>query len=159
MHRPKLLPSPPGSTAGARAGTPLLLRPLARVTRISLFEREVRERLSRAALDVLLSSAAVMSEGQWSLRAGKEIFFGSTMLTIELETVASSLRDACDARAAQRVAALIETDKAALARIKTIAAAETLRIAGRPPRSLTSEVKVRARGITVFVDVDVEGSF
>ena len=63
--------------------TRLLLRPLARVERISLFEREVKERLSRAALDVLFAAAGVMSEGQRSARNKREAFFGSTMLTFE----------------------------------------------------------------------------
>ena len=37
-------------------------RPMARATQIALFEREVRERLSRTALDLVLSRAEVISE-------------------------------------------------------------------------------------------------
>jgi hypothetical protein len=139
--------------------SPLLLRPLARVERISLFEREVKERLSRAALDVLFAAAGVMSEGQRAARGGRESFFGSTMLTIELERVATALRDAADARAAQRLAALLARDAGAQARIKRLAAEECERLSSARPRSLNTDIKVRARGTTVYVDVDVEASF
>jgi hypothetical protein len=134
----------------------LLLRPLLRVRRISLFEREVRERLSRAALDLVFASAAIMSEGQRSLRAGKEIFFGSTMLTVELDGLSAAVRDACDACSARRLAALLGTEAAALARIRAIAAGEAERLGGTRPTSLEAEIRVRARGTTVYVDVDVE---
>ena len=136
-----------------------LLRPLARVERISLFEREVKERLSRAALDVLFATAGVMSEGQRAARGGRESFFGSTMLTIELDAAALALRDAADARAAQRLAALLARDAGAQARIKRLAAEECERLSSARPRSLNTDIKVRARGTTVYVDVDVEASF
>jgi hypothetical protein len=137
----------------------LMLRPLVRVERISLFEREVRERLSRAALEIIFASAGIMSEGQRSLRAGREAFFGSTMLTIELSSVAGAVRDVCDARAAQHLCALLATDTTAAARIKSIAASEAERLCRTRPRSIGAEIKVRARGTTVYVDVDVEASF
>jgi hypothetical protein len=136
-----------------------MLRPLARVERISLFEREVKERLSRAALDVLFATAGVMSEGQRAARGGRESFFGSTMLTIELDAAALALRDAADARAAQRLAALLARDAGAQARIKRLAAEECERLSSARPRSLNTDIKVRARGTTVYVDVDVEASF
>ncbi len=39
------------------SGASAARRPMARATRIALFEREVRERLSRTALDLVLSRA------------------------------------------------------------------------------------------------------
>src|SRR3954447_20743715 len=72
-------------------------KPMARVTRIALFEREVRERLSVSALDLLMSRAEVISEGQRSARGGRDAYFGSTMLTFDLPALAVVLRDACDA--------------------------------------------------------------
>lgn len=137
---------------------PLVLRPLARASRISLFEREVRERLSRAALDVLFGAAGIMSEGQRQRSTGKgrETFFGSTMLTIELDALGGSVRDAGDARSAQRLASLLGVEAGSLARIKRIAADEVQRLAGARPRSVSADVKVRSRGTTVYVDVDVE---
>jgi hypothetical protein len=121
-----------------------------------LFEREVRERLSGSALQILFSRAEVMAEGQRSVRAGAPVFFGSTMLTFDVARLADVVRDDCDARCAQRLAALLRTDPRALARIRTIATRETERLVGAPPADVATELKVRARGTTVFVDVDVE---
>jgi hypothetical protein len=145
---------PPGVEPRPR----LLLRPLLRVRRISLFEREVRERLSRAALDLVFASAAIMSEGQRSPRNGKEVFFGSTMLTVELDGLVGALRDACDASSAQRMAALLATDSGALGRIRAIAADEAERLGGTRSDSVSTEIRVRARGTTIYVDVDVEAA-
>jgi hypothetical protein len=141
-----------------RAADRYALRPLARVQRIALFEREVRERLSRSALDVLFACAEVMSEGQRQPRAGKEAFFGSTMFTIDLGALSPTVRDACDAATAQRLAALVATDVGVAARVKALAAAEAARLAGARPRSVSTEIKVRARGAKVFIDVDVEAT-
>lgn len=131
-------------------------RPMARATRITLFEREVRERLSRSALDVVFARAGVLSEGQRSVRGGKDAYFGSTMLTIDLPACADVLRDACDAGTAHRLAVLMETDAGVPRRIREIAEKEATRIAGAKPRELRTHVAVRAQGAKVFIDVDVE---
>jgi hypothetical protein len=149
-------PSSPRPAKKSASGT--ALRPLARVERIALFEREVRERLSRAAMDLVFERAEVMSEGQRSIRAGQPAYFGSTMLTINLDTLAPSLREACDAGTARRLATLLMDDASAHARVKQIATREATRIAGGRLRALGTEVKVSARGVRVFIDVDVEGT-
>jgi hypothetical protein len=135
------------------------MRPLARVRRIALFEREVRERLSGTALDLILGQAAVISEGQRSTRAGMPAYFGSTMLTIDLPSMASLLREPCDAGCAARLATEMQTDPAAVERLKAIAAREAERVSGMRPKAISTEVKVRSQGSRVFVDVDVEASF
>ncbi len=140
------------------AAPPLALRPMARAERMTLFEREVRERLSRSALALLFAQAAVISEGQISEGAAGPVFSGSTMMTMELAKIAETVRDACDARCAQRLATLLAADPAAQERIRAIAAGEAERIAKRRPRAVETEIKVRARGATVFVDVDVEAA-
>ena len=155
-QKPRLVPAEPATPAPASVAASVVLRPLARAARISLFEREVRERLSRAALDVLFASAGIMSEGQRAARGGREVFFGSTMLTIELASLAPAVRDAADARSAQRLASLLGVESASLGRIKRIAASEVERLTGARPRSVSADVKVRARGATVYIDVDVE---
>src|SRR5436190_12807414 len=120
-HKPKGAPAPSKSAAAPP------LRPLARVERIALFEREVRERPSRAALDLVFERAEVMSEGQRSTRAGQPAYFGSTMLTIDLEALAPQLREACDAGTARRLATLLSKDAAVAARVKAVAAREAAR--------------------------------
>jgi hypothetical protein len=146
-------PPPEGATAlPAR-------RPMARATRIALFEREVRERLSRAALDLLFARATVISEGQRAVRGGRDCYFGSTMLTIDLPALAPLLRDACDAGTAQRLAALLDGDAAVAERVRELAAREAARVAGAAPREVSTHVAIRAQGARVFVDVDVEAGF
>jgi hypothetical protein len=133
-------------------------RPMVRATRITLFEREVRERLSRAALDVMFARAESISEGQSSARGGREAYFGSTMLTIDLVALADVLRDVSDVGTPDRLVTLMESDKDLPARIREIAAREATRIAVRKLRELTTHVTIRAQGSKIFIDVDVEAS-
>src|SRR5262245_36874750 len=147
-------------SAGGASSVPLPPRkPMARVTRIALFEREVRERLSRSALDLLFARAEVISEGQRSARGGRDAYFGSTMLTLDLPAVAVLLRDACDAGTARRLAALMEADPGVEKRVQELAAREAARVAGAQPRAVSTHVTMRAQGARVFIDVDVEATF
>ena len=147
-RQPSALPRPAGPG----------LRPLARAARIALFEREVRERLSRAALELVFRRAEVMSEGQRSVRDGRPTYFGSTMLTVNLEDLAPLLREACDASTARRLATLLAGDPSVAARVKAVATHEAVRLAGGRLRAVATEIKVSARGARVFIDVDVEGT-
>jgi hypothetical protein len=158
-HKAKGPAAPPSGARPKKAATnPTALRPLARVQRIALFEREVRERLSRAATDLLFERAEVMSEGQQTSRGGQPAYFGSTMLTINLETLAPQLREVCDAGTARRLATLLRDDASVAARCRSIATKEATRIAGGRLRAVATEVKVSARGARVFIDIDVEGT-
>jgi hypothetical protein len=152
--------SSPASPAGAATSAPLAARrPMARAMRIGLFEREVRERPARAALDLLFARAEVMSEGQRSQRGGRDAYFGSTMLTLDLPALAVLLRDACDAATAVRLAALLEDDASVGKRIQELARREAARVSGAAPREVSTHVAIRAQGAKVFIDVDVEATF
>lgn len=166
MRKPPGSPDPDaagGDGAAADQLTPAGVlparRPMARATRITLFEREVRERLSRAALDVVFARAERLSEGQRSQRGAREAYFGSTMLTIDLASFADVFRDACDAGTAHRLAALFEADSTVPRRIRELALREAARIAGARLKDVRTQVAVRAQGAKVFVDVDVEAGF
>ena len=132
---------------------------MARATRIALFEREVRERLSRAALELVLGRAEVISEGQRGVRNGRDAYFGSTMLTIDLPSLDLLLRDACDAGTARRLAELLESDATAGTRIEALAEAEAARVAGATPTSVSTHVAIRSQAAKVFIDIDVEAVF
>jgi hypothetical protein len=132
---------------------------MARATRIGLFEREVRERPARAALDLLFARAEVMSEGQRTQRGGRDAYFGSTMLTFDLPALAVLLRDACDAATAQRLAALLEADPSVGKRVQELAKREAARVSGAAPLNVSTHVAIRAQGAKVFIDVDVEAAF
>ncbi len=134
-------------------------RPMARATRIALFEREVRERLSRTALELVLSRAEVISEGQRNTRNGRDAYFGSTMLTINLPSLELLLRDACDAGTARRLANLLQSDAQAVASVEALAGREAARVCGVPPTAVRTHVSIRAQAAKVFIDIDVEASF
>ena len=134
-------------------------RPMARATRIALFEREVRERLSRAALELVLARAEVISEGQRGVRSGRDAYFGSTMLTIDLP----SLDCCCATRAtpARRAGwpSCWRPTRTAGTRIQALAEREAARVAGAAPKSVSTHVAIRAQAAKVFIDVDVEAVF
>jgi hypothetical protein len=152
---------PPGSDAAAPDAVESVAarRPMARATRIALFEREVRERISRAALELVLGRAEVISEGQRGARGGRDAYFGSTMLTIDLPSLDLLLRDACDAGTARRLAELLEADATAGERIEALAASESARVAGATPKSVSTHVTIRSQAAKVFIDIDVEAVF
>jgi hypothetical protein len=149
-------PSDPATSRAQAASALAPRRPMARATRIALFEREVRERLSRAAVELVLARADVISEGQRSVRGGREAYVGSTMLTIDLPSLDLLLREACDAGTARRLAELLEDDKGARERIEALASAEAARVAGATPTSVSTHVTIRAHASKVFIDIDVE---
>jgi hypothetical protein len=129
---------------------------MARTTCVALYEREVREVLSNAAVEILLSRAKILSEGR---RAASptcaSAFFGSTMLTIEMDALRGLVRDALDENTARRLAAMMVEDGRVIRRVRQIAAAECERLAGAPGGRV-ADVQVRAQGTTVFIDVDLE---
>jgi hypothetical protein len=126
---------------------------MAIVRRVALFEREIRIRLSSAAIDILFDSAEILSEGQ---RQGRG-YFGSTMVTIDLGQAAGALREPCDASSARRVAELCASDPRVKARAKALATAEAEARAGGRLARLDVDHKTRAVGARVHIDLDVEG--
>jgi hypothetical protein len=152
-------PPGPDATVPDAGGLPAARRPMARATRIALFEREVRERISRAALELVLGRAEVISEGQRGVRNGRDAYFGSTMLTIDLPALDLLLRDACDAGTARQLAELLEADATAGKRIEELAESETTRVAGAEPKSVSTHVTIRSQAAKVFIDIDVEAVF
>ena len=110
---------------------------MARATQIALFEREVRERLSRTALDLVLARAEVILRGaaQQPQRARRllRIDHADDRSVPSLELL---LRDACDAGTARRLAALLESDAEAGAHVEALASREAARVAGATPKAV-----------------------
>jgi hypothetical protein len=152
-------PPTPADTASPVEVPLAARRPMARATRIGLFEREVRERPARAALDLLFARAEIISEGARTQRGGRDAYFGSTMLTFDLPALSVVIRDACDAATAVRLAALLEADASVGKRVQELAKREAARVCGATPRDVIAHVAIRAQGAKIFIDVDVEGSF
>jgi hypothetical protein len=133
---------------------------MAHARRVSLFEREVRERLSSSAVELLLGAARVQSEGKRaaSPSAGRA-FFGTIMLTVILDAVQAGIREACDGPTAERLASLMADDRRVLDRVRALAEAEASRLAGAPIQVRRSDVRVRAAvadgRACLHIDVDV----
>ncbi len=129
-------------------------KPMAVARRVSLFEREIRVHVATAAIEVLFAVAEVLSEGQ---RDGAR-YFGSTMIRFDLERARAAVRDDCDAASARRVAELAAHDARVHARARALAAAAAAERVGVPLARLDSELRVRAAGSRVHIDLDVEGT-
>jgi hypothetical protein len=129
-------------------------KPMAAARRVALFEREIRIHVATAAIEVLFAAADALHEGQ---RDGDR-YFGSTMITFDLDRVRDRVRDDCDAASARRVAELMMDDARVQGRVRALAAAAAAERAGAALARLDADVRVRAAGARVHIDVDVEGS-
>jgi hypothetical protein len=129
---------------------------MARARRVCLFQREIKERLSAAALEILLGGAKVLSEGQSSGTGKAARYYGSSMLTIDLTSFSRYIRDPLDAASAVRVAAMIETDSSIKKRLAALARVEAERIAKRKLTAMEMEMDVCVECAKVLVDLDVE---
>ena len=127
---------------------------MAKAAQVGLFFREVRERLSESAVEILLGAAQVLSEGQRP--QGARDLFGTVMLTVDLSRVQDRVREPCDAATAARVASLMASDTRVRRRVQQIARAEAQRLAGARLGSVDADVTVRAVGTKVFIDADVQ---
>lgn len=128
-------------------------KPMASARRVSLFEREIRVKLSTAALEILFDVARVLSEGQVQGNG----YFGSTMITIDLKGAEALVRDGLGSAAVKRVADLCATDPRVRTQARALAAAEAEERAGAPLSRLDIDQKVRSSGTCVHIDLDVEG--
>ena len=127
-------------------------KPMAPVRRVSLFEREIRIRLSSAAIEILFDLASVLSEGAREADG----YFGSTMITIDLARASALVSDPCDVSTIRRVAELIAGDARVHARARALAAAEGNRLAGDPLVGAQFDLRVRESGRHLQIDVELE---
>jgi hypothetical protein len=131
---------------------------MAKTARVTLFEREIHERLSQPAIELLFERAQILSEGE-RVRGlqGLDTYYGSTMLTIDLAAATAWVREPCDAEAARRVAALMASDARVARCLSRIIEREARRLAGGTLEKLHTDVRLRTEGTLVYVDVDFEG--
>jgi hypothetical protein len=126
---------------------------MARCRRVSLFRREIKERVSPAGFDLLLDRASKISEGQIS----GQRYYGSTMLTLDLRAVEAGVSEPCDVATAQRLARLLAGEPEILDRLRGLALADARRIARRKMGRLETDLRVRTESSRVLIDIDVEG--
>ncbi len=136
---------------------PVLLparKPVRRASRVSLYEREIYIQLSLAAIDVLMGTAAILSEGEFcGIR-----YQGSTMITVDLTRACVHLSEACDLVTARNVEVLIESDARVHERARIIAALEAERIAACSLGNMRIDHRVRRIGRHFHLDLDVEAA-
>lgn len=129
-------------------------KPMASAHRASLFARRIEVALSSAAAELLIKNAQVLSEGQ--VEGGR--FFGSTIVTLDLRRLEGEVSDAVSAETASRFGTLAADDRALQERTRSLAIAEASRLAGYPIRNPQVDVRVRARGPHIRIDIDVEAN-
>jgi hypothetical protein len=127
-------------------------KPMLMARRVSLFQREIRISLSSAAIEILLDQAAVLSEGH----VDGEAYFGSTMITFDLARASHLVSDPCDAAAARRFCDQLAAEPRVRARARELAQAEAERIAGGELAEVTVDLRARASGAHIDLDLDVE---
>lgn len=121
--------------------------------RVSLFQREIRVSLSSAAIEILFDLASILSEGLQERGA----YFGSTMITFDLARASDLVVDPCDAAAARRLCDELSTDPRLRDRARAVAVTEAERIAGGRLVEASVDVRARASGAHIDLDLDVEG--
>lgn len=153
MNKPATKPA-----ATTRACLPAA--PWARVQRVQLVRREVREYLPPSAVQLLMSRAECVVEGGNELgdAAGppQRRTYATVMVTIDLLAVAELFREPADEATAQRIAELIEATPSVAQRLVELARPEMARIAGSAPDDLeiSIEHEARADGSCVLIDGD-----
>lgn len=135
--------------------------PWARVDRVQLIRREVREVLAPSALEVLLAHAERVVEGGDEVgapapRAGTRRVYATLMVTIDLRRCARFFREPADAATAERVAELMESSPDLERKLVRLVRAELARLAGAEPDAIeiTLERTIRAEGSILYIDGD-----
>jgi len=127
-------------------------KPMASVERVSLFCRHIHVGLSSAAVDILFDRAAVLSEGDIE----GERYYGSTMVTLDLERAASLVTDRCDAATVDRLRSMLIKDVRVLDRARLLGAAEAERCANTALEEAQVDLRVTSTGCHLHLDLDVE---
>lgn len=114
--------------------------------------------LSRGAEEALLAELEVLSEGQERVvGAGERRYFGSTMITIDLERVQKRWRGQLDPPVVEALERLAAGSVRLRLRATRIACAEAARrTSARPLGTAHVESHVRIHGRTLHIDVDLE---
>ena len=129
-------------------------KPMAKARRVSLFEREIRIGLSSAAIEILIELGCLLSEGQ----VEDDLYFGSTMMTIDLTRAAALVSDTCDIATARTVADLVVRDERVRERARQVARREAERLAATELIDVQIDVRVNHAGSHLQLDMDVEAS-
>ena len=137
----------------------LILKPLVRARRGHALARREGVAVSRAFEEELFAAAEVLSEGSCraAVNGRADSYFGSTMISVELDQLRPWFRHGLDARSVRELAHALEGSVRVHLRAMRLARAEALR---RVPDCLLGtayvETKVRLTERQLHIDVDLE---
>lgn len=130
----------------------------ARVERIRLIHREIRESLSPGAIDLLFAHGELVVEGSPAVAAesGSGRIYATVMLTIELARCAERVREPVDAATAERLAELMRVSPSVQVKLAELARPHLARLASAPPDTLELAVEptVRSDRMQLLIDGD-----
>jgi hypothetical protein len=133
---------------------------LVKATRASLFVERSHRALTREAEELLFEHAEVMTEGSATRARDAEAFFGSTMITIDLDKLRGRLRGLDAPGTHEALRDVVGASVRMRLRAMRIACAEVARRV--PERDLgTAQVEIRTSlvGSRLHLDVDLEVPF
>lgn len=133
----------------------------ARAVRHATFRRREHHALSREAEEVLFEHADIMNEGSASTGSdGLGSYCGSTMLTFDLDAMASRLREPMTDALRGDICAAVEGSVRVRLRAMRLACAEAARRVPESPLGTAQvETRVRLVGGMLHLDVDLEVPF
>ena len=141
---------------------PTRLKPLARARGgAALMVRPSPSLLTRAFEEELFRAAEILSEGgcRDGARGSGERYFGSSMISIDLERLSPWFRGGLDAEAVARLTQAVDGSVRVRLRAMRLARAEAAR---RVPNRLLGtahvETRIRLSGRQLHIDVDLEAS-
>ena len=134
------------------------IKGLARASRNAFVVKREIEYLSRGAEEAIFQLAEVLSEGSERASApGGRSYFGSTMISVDLDRLGRQWRGALDEPARERLLELVRRSVRVRVRASRIACAEVARrVTERPLGAACTDTTFRIAGGFLQMDVDVE---
>ena len=133
------------------------LKPLAKATRGQVLVGRKGQAVSRAFEEELFRRADILSEGGSRSAPGGDTYFGSTMISFDLDRVTKQWRGDFDESARRQLADAVDGSVRMRLRAMRLACAEAAR--REPSRVLgtaLTEIRVRLSGNQLHIDVDLE---
>lgn len=152
--------TPPPRRGRGELGSQLSEPRWARVQKVQLIRREIRETLSPSALEVLWKHGEHVIEGGAEVSHGRGAagrrFYATVMVTFDLRRCAAYFREPADVATAEKLAELMLGSPRVKHKLIALARPELARLAGVPETQLHVELDhhVRTEGAQVFIDGD-----
>ncbi|MBC7174554.1 MAG: hypothetical protein H5U40_19065 [Polyangiaceae bacterium] len=133
---------------------------LAKATRAAIFVERTHRVLSREAEEVLFEHAELLTEGSAGKSGRSASFFGSTMITIDLDRISPRLRGLETDGMREALREAVSASARVRLRAMRLACAEVARrVPEREFGTAQVEIRVTLAGSRLHLDVDVEVPF